>query len=111
MGEARVAAGRQRHIALTLAAARGFEGGRCGGSPPAQGRAEGPTAQKARREWHGLGEAAFLLVWSAFEAVVRELIGGRGRFHYASHSVGLRPRPGGSIMALFHARTMTTWLT
>ena len=23
----------------------GVEGGRCGGSPPAQGRAEGPTAQ------------------------------------------------------------------
>ena len=26
---------------------RGFEGGRCGGSPPAQERAEGPTAQTA----------------------------------------------------------------
>ena len=27
---------------------------------------------------HGLGEAAFLLVWSAFEAVVRELIAAEG---------------------------------
>ena len=28
---------------------RGFGGGRCGGNPPAQGRAEGPTAQKQER--------------------------------------------------------------
>ena len=30
------------------AARRGFGGGRCGGCPPAQGRAEGPTAHKTR---------------------------------------------------------------
>ena len=27
---------------------RAYEGGRCGGNPPAQGRTEGPTAQRQR---------------------------------------------------------------
>ena len=35
----------------------GFGGGRCGGCPPAQGRAEGPTAQKGRSPWRRRGFA------------------------------------------------------
>ena len=30
---------------------RAYEGGRCGGNPPAQGRAEGPTAQNCSGQW------------------------------------------------------------
>ena len=36
----------------------GFGGGRCGGCPPAQGRAEGPTAQKGRSPWRRQTPAA-----------------------------------------------------
>ena len=35
----------------------GFGGGRCGGGAPAQGRAEGPTAQKGRSPWRRRGFA------------------------------------------------------
>ena len=35
----------------------GFGGGRCGGCSPAQGRAEGPTAQKGRSPWRRRGFA------------------------------------------------------
>ena len=33
------------------AVSAGFEGGVAGGHPPAQGRAEGPTAQKGDSPW------------------------------------------------------------
>ncbi len=44
-GEARVAAGRQARIALTLAAARGLAGGVAGAEPPHKGGRLRPTAQ------------------------------------------------------------------
>ena len=52
-------AGRGRCLASMLAysCGAGFGGGRCGGCPPARGRAEGPTAQKGRSPWRRRGFA------------------------------------------------------
>ena len=63
MGDERAAAGRQVHIALTLAAARGSRGALREGTP-AQGRAEGPTAQMQRESEEEGGEGTSLAAFS-----------------------------------------------
>ena len=58
-----------RASAKNGAGGRGFGGGRCGGCPPAQGRAVGPTVKKGRSPWGRRGFA---------EALTR-LFAGQGR--------------------------------
>ena len=70
----------------------GFGGGRCGGCPPAQGRAVGPTVKKGRSPWGRRGFADPSPDPQLFAGQ-----GAQGRSCSRPGAAGGRPRPQASI--------------